>query len=110
MRSTSYTRSEEETHMLTLTGNAVSAIREITSRPGLSDDTGLRIASSAASDGGATFEIAVTATPAPSDAVIEEEGARVFLDPDASVALDDKALDVEVDEGMIRFRIEEQQP
>lgn len=95
--------------MLTLTGNAVSAIREITSRPGLPDDTGLRIASTAANNGGPAFEIAVSAAPAPSDAVVEEEGARVFLDPDASVALDDKSLDVEVGDGLIRFRIEEQQ-
>lgn len=95
--------------MLTLTGNAVSAIREITSRPGLPDDTGLRIASTAVSDSGPAFEIAVSAAPAPSDAVIEDDGARVFLDRDASVALDDKALDVEVGEGLIRFRIEEKQ-
>ena len=95
--------------MLTLTGKAASTIREITSRPGLPDDTGLRIASPATSDGGPAFEIAVSAAPAPSDSVIEEEGARVFLDPEASAALDDKALDVEVGGGLIRFQIKEQQ-
>lgn len=95
--------------MLTLTGSAVSAIRDITSQPGLPDDTGVRIASAASDDGAPAFEIAVSAAPAPSDAVIEEEGARVFLDPEASAALDDKALDAEVGEGVVRFRIGEQQ-
>jgi len=96
--------------MLILTGDAVSVIREITRRPELPDDAGLRIASMAAGNGRPAFEIAVSEAPLPADAVIEEEGVRVFLDPDASVALDNKALDVEIGEGLIRFRKEEQQP
>lgn len=95
--------------MLTLTGDAVSAIRDITTQPGLPDQTGLRIATSAAADGGPAFEIAVASAPQPADDVVEAEGARVFLDPDASAALDDKALDAEVAEDTIRFRIEDQQ-
>lgn len=95
--------------MLTLTGDAATAIRDITSQPGLPDDTGLRIAAAAASDGSPAFEIAVAAAPQPADDVVEDQGARVFLDPDASAALDDKALDAEVSEGTVRFRIEDQQ-
>jgi iron-sulfur cluster assembly protein len=95
--------------MLTLTGDAVSAIRDITTQPGLPDHTGLRIAAAAAQNGAPAFEIAVASAPQPMDDVVESEGARVFLDPDASAALGDKALDAEVAEGTIRFRIEDQQ-
>lgn len=93
--------------MLTLTGDAASAIRDITTQPGLPEDTGIRIASSASNDGGPAFEIAVASAPQPADQVVEADGARVFLDPDASAALSDKALDAEVSEGTIRFRIED---
>lgn len=94
--------------MLTLTTGAVAAIREITHQPGLPEDTGVRIAATAAGNGGGSaFEIAVASTPEPADDVVEAEGARVFLDPEASAAFDDKALDAEIDEGQIRFRIED---
>lgn len=93
--------------MLTLTTGAVNAIREITHQPGLPEETGVRIAATASGNGGPAFEIAVASTPEPADDVVEAEGARVFLDPEASAAFDDKALDAEIDEGQIRFRVED---
>jgi Fe-S cluster assembly iron-binding protein IscA len=94
--------------MLTLTTGAVAAIRDITQQSGLPEDTGVRIAATSAGNGNPAFEIAVAAMPEPADEVIESDGARVFLDPEASVAFEDKALDAEIDEDQIRFRIEEQ--
>ena len=93
--------------MLTLTTGAVAAIRDITQQPGLPEETGVRIAGTSASNGSPAFEIAVAAMPEPTDEVIESDGARVFLDPEASVAFEDKALDAEVDEDQVRFRIED---
>jgi len=41
--------------------------------------------------------------------VVESAGARVFVDPEAAAALDDKALDAQVNEqGDLAFRISEQ--
>jgi Fe-S cluster assembly iron-binding protein IscA len=94
--------------MLTLTTGAVAAIREIIQQPGMPEDTGIRIASTSAGDGSPAFEIAVASMPEPADDVIESEGARVFLDPEASAAFEDKALDAEINKDQIRFRIEHQ--
>lgn len=94
--------------MLTLTTGAVAAIRDITQQPGLPEATGVRIAAKSAGNGNPAFEIAVAATPEPTDEVIESDGARVFLDPDASLAFEDKALDAEIDQDQVRFRIEDQ--
>jgi iron-sulfur cluster assembly protein len=81
--------------MLTLTDSAVSAIRTLTSQPELPEDTGLRIM--AQDEGG--------------DQVIEEDGARVFLEANAAAALDDKALDAQVDdEGTVAFTVAQQAP
>jgi Fe-S cluster assembly iron-binding protein IscA len=48
-------------------------------------------------------------SPVAGDQVIESEGARVFLEPGAAVALDDKSLDAQVDEeGTVAFTLAEQ--
>jgi iron-sulfur cluster assembly protein len=97
----------EEQLMLTLTDSAVTAIRNLTSQPELPDDTGLRIMSQ--DEGGPAFQVTLAGSPVQGDQVIETEGARVFLEPGAAVALDDKALDAQVDEeGTVAFTLAEQ--
>jgi iron-sulfur cluster assembly protein len=92
--------------MLTLTDSAVSAIRTLTSQPEVPGDTGLRIM---AQDEGTTFQLALAEAPAAGDQVVEEGGARVFVEPTAAAVLDDKALDAQVNEqGDLMFRISEQ--
>ncbi|HEX2319972.1 MAG TPA: iron-sulfur cluster biosynthesis family protein [Streptosporangiaceae bacterium] len=94
--------------MLTLTDNAVSAIRTLTTQPDLPQDTGLRIM--AQGDGGSSsFQLALAEAPTAGDQVVEEGGARVFVEPTAAAALDDKALDAQVNEqGDLAFRIADQ--
>ena len=93
--------------MLTLTDSAVTAIRNLTAQPELPDETGLRIMSQ--DEGGPAFQVTLAETPVDGDQVIESEGARVFLEPDAAVALDDKSLDAQVDdEGTVAFTLAEQ--
>jgi Fe-S cluster assembly iron-binding protein IscA len=41
----------------------------------------------------------VAEAPRPDDQVVEQEGARVFVEPAAATVLDDKVLDVRVDDG-----------
>jgi iron-sulfur cluster assembly protein len=90
--------------MLTLTDNAVTAIRALTSQPELPADTGLRIM---AQGGEApSFQLALAASPVEGDEVIESGGARVFVDATAAVALADKSLDAEVDDqGGVAFSV-----
>jgi iron-sulfur cluster assembly protein len=86
--------------MLTLTDQAVDAIRNLTSRPGLAAETGLRIAPQ---DGGAGG-LSLSAGPEAGDQVIEEADVQVFVQSDASAALADQALDAEVNEdGEVAF-------
>lgn len=94
--------------MLTLTDNAVLAIRSIVGEPRLPEAAGLRIASGAGANGAQEFGAELTGGPGPADQVIDEEGARVFLDPAAAGALDHMMLDAQVnDRGEVSFQVME---
>lgn len=86
--------------MLTLTENACSIVKRYTDHPDTPDQAGLRITSTAEA------QLAVTTTdePVAGDQLVEQDGARVYLDPLASEQLDDKVLDAGVDDaGNIQF-------
>ncbi len=90
---------------LTLTENAASEIRNLVAQPDVPDDGGVRIASSG--DGALTLSLA--ATPDDGDTVIDEAGARVFLETEAGQLLDDKTLDADVNpQGQVQFTLAEQ--
>jgi len=92
--------------VLTLTDQAVAAIRDLTSRPGLPSETGLRIAPQ---DGGDGLALSLTDGPQAGDQVIEDVDVQVFVQSDAAAALDDKALDALVNEdGQVLFQIQRQ--
>jgi iron-sulfur cluster assembly protein len=80
--------------MLDLTESATLVIRSIAERPELPEDAGLRVTSGAEESG----SLSVAAAPGPDegDQIVEREGARVLLDPEAAVMLDDKVLDARV--------------
>lgn len=91
--------------MLTLTDTAATEIRNLVAQPEVPDDGGVRIASGP--DGALTLALA----PAPSegDAVVENDGARVFLEPTAGDLLADQLLDAGVDpEGQVQFSLARQ--
>lgn len=93
--------------MLTLTDGAVSAIRSLTSQPELPVQTGLRIV--APSAGEASLQLSLADGPVAGDQVVEEGGARVFVEPAAAAVLEDKALDAQVNEqGSVAFSVCEQ--
>jgi iron-sulfur cluster assembly protein len=93
--------------MLTITDNAVSVIRGLTSQPDLAPETGLRIMMQG--NGAPSFQLALAEGPAAGDQVVEEDGARVFLEAAAAGVLEDKALDAQVNEqGDVSFRISDQ--
>jgi iron-sulfur cluster assembly protein len=92
--------------VLTLTDQAVAAIRDLTTRPGLPAETGLRIAPE---DGGAGLALSLTDGPQAGDRVIEEADVQVFVQADAAATLDDKALDARVgDDGEVSFLLQPQ--
>ena len=93
--------------MLTLTNNAITAIRSLTGQPELPDDAGLRIM--AGDSQPSSLQLALAPNPIAGDEVIETDGARVFLEPTAADVLSDKSLDAELDnDGGVAFSIAQQ--
>jgi iron-sulfur cluster assembly protein len=91
--------------VLTLTDQAVAAIRGLTNRPGLPTETGLRIAPQ---DGGG-LTLSLADGPEAGDQVIEDVDVQVFVQPDAAAALEDKALDAQINEdGEVSFMVQRQ--
>ena len=91
--------------MLTMTENAATEIKNLIAQPEVPDDGGVRIATSP--EGALTLSLA--ASPEAGDAVVEDAGAKVFLEPTAGRVLDDKQLDAAVDpSGQVQFTLGEQ--
>jgi Fe-S cluster assembly iron-binding protein IscA len=91
--------------LLALTDDAVEAVRNIVSSSDeLSETGGLRLVAERA--GAQTgLQLSVVALPAEDDEVIEEQGARVFLEPEAAAVLDDKVLDARIEQNQVEFTI-----
>jgi iron-sulfur cluster assembly protein len=85
--------------MLMLTENATRVIGALVDNPEMPDGAGLRIATAA--DG---LTVSAAGAPEETDQVLEDQSARVFLEPGAAAALDDQVLDAEVDDaGRVQF-------
>ncbi len=90
--------------MLTLTENATTVIKSITGADAAPSDAGVRI--SQQDPAGAELALNTAESPEPGDAVVEDRGARVFLDEGAAQSLDDKVLDAAVDQqGGVEFTV-----
>jgi Fe-S cluster assembly iron-binding protein IscA len=93
--------------LLALTDSAVEAVRMIMSSTDEDGAAGVRVR--AERNGGQTrFLLSVAAMPAEDDAVVEDHGARVFLDTRAASLLDEKVLDARIDEHQVAFEIDDQ--
>jgi iron-sulfur cluster assembly protein len=94
--------------LLALTDNAVEAVKAIVSSSDKDPETGgLRMVAGPEATQ-ANFHLSVAALPAEDDEVIEEQGARVFLDTEAAALLDDKVLDASVGQSQVAFTIADQ--
>lgn len=90
--------------MLTLTENAATAVTSIVTGSQVGPEAGLRIREAAEPATG--FELGISSTPEPQDAVVEVAGARVFVDQEVVPLLDDRVLDAEVaQDGGVRFAL-----
>lgn len=93
--------------MLTLTDNAADIVKQIADQLPDADESGLRISEADESDPG--LILAAVSAPEPGDQVIDDHGARVFLDRTAATILDHKVLDARVeDDGAVTFGLGEQ--
>jgi Fe-S cluster assembly iron-binding protein IscA len=94
---------DEELLLLTVTENAATEIRSLALLPDAPVGVGMRISSDPAA-GALTLSLA--AAPAEDDAVVDADGARIFLDPAANAMLEDKTLDAITDSaGQVQFAV-----
>lgn len=98
--------------MLVLTEAAAEVVKSVTSTPQAPEGTGLRIASSEPEpESPGALQVTATTGPQEDDQVIESAGARVFLEPQAAMYLEDKILDARLDEqGNAQFSLGMQDP
>jgi iron-sulfur cluster assembly protein len=98
--------------MLVLTESAAEVVKSVTATPQAPEGAGLRISSSAPqAENPGSLELTAAAGPSANDQVIEAAGARVFLEPQAALFLEDKVLDAQVDDqGNARFALGVQPP
>ncbi|MCJ1707151.1 Fe-S cluster assembly protein HesB [Microbacterium sp. VKM Ac-2923] len=90
--------------MLTLTEEATTAVKTITAQFPDTAHSGIRIQGAGSPE--SQFALSVVDAPEPEDAVVENAGARVFLDADAAAVLDDRVLDAQIDPaGSVQFAV-----
>lgn len=94
--------------MLTLTDNAADIVKQIAEQVEDADGPGLRI-SEADHTPETGLVLAAVSAPEPGDQIIDDHGARVFLDQTAAAILDDKVLDAKVEpDGAVTFGLGQQ--
>jgi len=98
-----------EPPVLTLTSNAAEAVKTIgEASPELANESGLRIHAEPTGERQVAFELTMVESPDEEDQVIEEAGARVFVEPEAALILEDKILDATVVGNQVQFSLNEQ--
>jgi Fe-S cluster assembly iron-binding protein IscA len=90
--------------MLTLAPSAVEAVDALLHSEELPEEAGLRIALAPGTDEIA-LNIEVAEAPGAEDEVIEEEGARVFVEPNAAEFLADAQLEARTQGDQIAFGV-----
>jgi iron-sulfur cluster assembly protein len=83
--------------MLELAAGAVKEIKELV------ETGGLRFVGHAGEDGSFEFEPSLAEAPEEGDQVIEQDGARVYLDALAADKLDDMILEIEAHGDHVHF-------
>jgi iron-sulfur cluster assembly protein len=96
-----------------LTPEATNLVEDILSRSGVPDGSGVRIVQAEPNPAGELaadkLGLVLAAGPDPTDQVIEEAGARIFVETGAVAEfVDDKELDAHQDEDQVRFMIRDQ--
>ncbi|HEY8706316.1 MAG TPA: hypothetical protein VIL98_16305 [Gaiellaceae bacterium] len=92
--------------MLVLTEHAKQVIKGIVEEVG--PDGGLRITAVGDGNGDSALEFGLAPAPSDGDEVVDEDGAKVFLDEASAAVLADKTLDVEEHGDHFHFSLGEQ--
>jgi iron-sulfur cluster assembly protein len=101
------TPSKEGASMLAVTEAAADAISALTAQEGVQQQGGLRFAMRSLDDSQTALALSVAPAPTEGDEVVTaDDGAQIFLEPQAAEFLSDKVLDVQQDaEGQLSFAV-----
>lgn len=95
--------------MLTLTSDAAEAVKTMAEvAPELPSDSGLRIHAEPAGEGRLGVELTLVEGPDEDDYVIEKAGARVFVEAETALYLEDKVLDATIAGERVQFIFSDQ--
>jgi Fe-S cluster assembly iron-binding protein IscA len=88
--------------MFTMTQKARAVVRRVTAHPRLGEESGLRIASQDKDTD--ALGVGITAGPRRGDQVVEDAGARVYLDEEAVPRVRGRLIDAMTDDsGRVQF-------
>jgi Fe-S cluster assembly iron-binding protein IscA len=88
--------------MLAVTPGAAQVIKAMVAEL---PDGGLRIASQASSNGHGGLTVSIVETPAVGDVIVREQDTQIFVDEQVAPLLDDKTLDVTLNDDRLSFTI-----
>jgi Fe-S cluster assembly iron-binding protein IscA len=83
--------------MLSLTDRACEVIQQLVESDPKPDAAGIRIATARSDNSTPRYGLVIVTGPDPGDTVVEDRGARLYLDDAVSEALDRATLDAKVD-------------
>jgi Fe-S cluster assembly iron-binding protein IscA len=95
--------------VLAITAEAAEAIKRIIVEAGYDETAGLRVGLNRVNEERVSLQLLAAQEPAKGDHVIDYEGVRLFVDPNAYTTLDDRILDAKVTEQGIGFTMGRQE-
>ena len=96
--------------VLAITSDAAVAIKQIIAQAGYDETAGLRVGLNRVTDEKVSLQLLAAQRPAKGDHVVDYEGVKLFIDPQAYTTLDDRILDAKVSEnGAMRFSMDRQE-
>lgn len=94
--------------MLALTDSAKDAVRQMVDAQDAPEGSGLRIAAAPTEGPDTSLSLDLAVEPEAGDTVVEEDGARIFLDEAAASLLDDKVLDATEHDDHVHLTVHDQ--
>jgi iron-sulfur cluster assembly protein len=94
--------------VLAISHSAAEVIKQVVSSAQIPDEGGIRISAEPVGSEGVSLDLSLVMNPEPGDAIVEQEGANVFVEQDVAPLLDDKVLDASIEADQAAFSIVDQ--
>lgn len=94
--------------MLAISHGAAEVIKQAVSSAQIPDEGGIRISAEPIGSESVRLDLSLVMNPESGDAIVEQEGAKVFVERDVAPLLDDKVLDASIEADQVAFSIVEQ--